>query len=502
MRLGYDLTIEQTQKLVMTPELIQAIQILQFNTQELETYVEEQLLTNPILEVMSQDGEGEPSSKSETAGGDDIAEAFREEQRREERLREEDLREKKADPAEEPFKRKDDEFDWAEHFKEREYDDISYKQYDYGQENKDYTYENYVSSDITLTEHLMFQLQFATLPKRCRLVGKYMIEGLDQNGYLTMSVEEVAKRFEVPSEKVRTVLETIQGFDPIGVGARDLKECLLLQLKYKGEDDPVTVDVVENHLEDIAANRLGNIAKAENITVREAQEISDVIRSLEPKPGRQFGSAADTRYIVPDVTVEKVDGEYVVLVNDSSAPKLMVSSYYQKMLIDSEKESSISKFLTGRLNSALWLIKSIEQRRQTIYNVVSAVVKYQVDFFEKGPKYLKTLTLKQIADEVGIHESTVSRSINGKYMQSPRGVFEIKFFFTSGVSGSEGEGIASESIKTIIKEIIDGENPKAPLSDQAIAELLTDRGIDISRRTVAKYRDEMQVPSSSKRKRY
>jgi len=170
--------------------------------------------------------------------------------------------------------------------------------------------------------------------------------------------------------------------------------------------------------------------------------------------------------------------------------------------VDSDKESNISKFLTGRLNSALWLIKSIEQRRQTIYNVVSAVVKYQIDFFEEGPKHLKTLTLKQIADEVGIHESTVSRSINGKYMQSPRGIFEIKYFFTSGVSGNSGEGIASESIKTFIREIVENEDPKAPLSDQTMVEILAERGIDISRRTVAKYRDEMNLPSSSKRKRY
>ena len=192
----------------------------------------------------------------------------------------------------------------------------------------------------------------------------------------------------------------------------------------------------------------------------------------------------------------------MVMVNESSTPRLTLSPYYQKVLIEADKESNISKFLTGRLNSALWLIKSIEQRRQTIYNVVSAVVKYQADFFDYGPKYLKTLTLKQIADEVGIHESTVSRSINGKYMQSPRGVFEIKYFFTSGVSGSTGEGIASESIKTIIKEIVDHEDPKAPKSDQAMVEILAERGIDISRRTVAKYRDEMNVPSSSKRKRY
>jgi RNA polymerase sigma-54 factor len=252
----------------------------------------------------------------------------------------------------------------------------------------------------------------------------------------------------------------------------------------------------------LAANRLTSIAKATGLSVREIQRIADLIKTLEPKPGRQFGSAAETKYIVPDVTVEKIDGEYVVSVNENNTPRLTISPYYRRILREEDKESQISKFLSGRLNSALWLIKSIEQRRQTIYNVVSAIVAWQMDFFEHGPKHLKTLTLKQIADEVGIHESTVSRSVNGKYLQSPRGVFEIKYFFTSGVSSSGGEGIASGSIKTFIREIVDAEDPLSPLSDQTIAERLFEKGIEISRRTVAKYRDEINLPSSSRRKRY
>ncbi|MBR0600261.1 RNA polymerase factor sigma-54 [Sinanaerobacter chloroacetimidivorans] len=470
MRLGYDLTIEQSQKLVMTPELIQAIQILQFNTQELESYVEEQLLTNPILEMA-------PAAPQST-----------------------DSEQEK--PSDDFRSKEEHEIDWAEHFKEKEYDDISYKQWEYNTEKNEYTYEQYVSSEITLTEHLLFQLQFAPLKKSCRQAGRYIIESLDENGYMTLTLDEISRELSLSKDKVELVLSAIQSFDPAGVGARNLKECLLIQLAHQGNEDPLITEVINHYLEDIAGNRLNNIAKALNVTVREVQEISDIIKGLEPKPGRQFGSSSDTRYIVPDVIVEKVDDEYIVTVNESSAPKLTISPYYQKMLIDSDKESNISKFLTGRLNSALWLIRSIEQRRQTIYNVVCAVVKYQIDFFEEGPKHLKTLTLKQIADEVGIHESTVSRSINGKYMQTPRGVFEIKYFFTSGVSGNSGEGIASESIKTIIKEIVDKEDPKAPLSDQTMVEMLAERGIDISRRTVAKYRDEMNLPSSSKRKRY
>ncbi|MDD4564186.1 MAG: RNA polymerase factor sigma-54 [Eubacteriales bacterium] len=480
MRLGYELTIEQSQKLVMTPELIQAIQILQFNTQELENYVEEQLLTNPILETANT----ALSDHTEGEGGK--------------------LEEDFSSKAEtEDFKGKDDtEIDWAEHFKEKGYDDISYRQWEYNSENNDYTYEQYVSSEITLTEHLMFQLQFAPIKHSCRNIGRYIIESLDENGYMTLDVEEIAKELGVSLNYVNIVLEAIQGFEPIGVGAKNLKDCLLIQLRHQNNNSPLIEEIINNYLEDIACNRLNNIAKALNVSVKEIQEAGDIIKGLEPKPGRQFSSTDETRYIIPDVTVEKIDGEYIVTVNESSAPRLNISHYYQKMLINSDKESNISKFLTGRLNSALWLIKSIEQRKQTIYNVVSAVVKYQVDFFEKGPKYLKTLTLKQIADEVGIHESTVSRSINGKYMQCPRGMFEIKYFFTSGVPGNSGEGISSESIKTFIREIVESEDPKAPLSDQAMVGLLAERGIEISRRTVAKYRDEMRLPSSSKRKRY
>lgn len=481
MKLGYELTIEQTQKLVMTPELIQAIQLLQFNTQELESYVQEQLLANPVLEKAEKNG-------NEEAEGVDA--------------NHEPDHNEKNDDKEATENNEMDDVDWAEHFRERGYDDISYRQSGTRDEKEDYSYEQFVSSEISLTDHLMRQLDFVAMRPACKMIARYLIEALDENGYLTSSISEVCQVFRAREEKVLEALEIIQGFEPLGVGARNLKECLLIQLQNKGEDKPEVREIIENHLEDIAENRLSNIAKCVGITIKDAQRISDGIKSLEPKPGRQFGSSRDNRYIVPDVTVEKVGDEYVVLVNDTTAPRLNVSPFYRKMLMESDKESNISKFLSGRLNSALWLIKSIEQRRQTIYNVVKAVVDYQYDFFEKGKRHMKTLTLKQIADEVDVHESTVSRSINGKYMQTPRGLFEIKYFFTSGVTGSDGSGIASESIKSIIREMVDNEDPKAPLSDQAIADSMEECGIDISRRTIAKYRDEMNLPSSTKRKRF
>jgi len=479
MRLGYDLTIEQAQKLVMTPELIQAIQILQFNTQELDSYVQEQLLVNPVLEQAAPENNAEPSRQEETF--DSSADK----------------------PQEQTATAKDEEFDWKEYIKDHQYDDISYRQWEYhGNEEKDNSYEQYVSSDVTLPEHLMFQLQFASHKKGCRRVGKYIIESLDENGYMTSSVEEIAKATGAPEEKVLEVLDMIHTFDPLGVAAKDLGECLLIQLKQQNQLTETFERVIREHLEDLANNRLGIIAKDMGISAKDVQEMSDIIRTLEPKPGRQFASQMDTKYIVPDVILERVDDDYVVIINDSSTPHLMVSSYYQTLLRQSQDDAQLSKYLSDRVNSALWLIKSIEQRKQTIYNVVNAVVKYQKEFFDKGSKYLKTLTLKDIAEEVGIHESTVSRSINGKYLQSPRGVYEIKYFFSAGVSGSHGEGISSNSIKEFIREIVDNENPKKPYSDQDMVEMLKEKGISISRRTVAKYRDEMQILSSSKRKRY
>lgn len=473
MKLGYDLTIEQTQKLTMTPELIQAIRILQFNTQELDSYVQDQLLNNPVLEQDAAAGDSADGGENSAAEQESVSSADREE------------------------------IDWKEYLKEKQYDDISYRQWEYKDpEEKENSYEQYVSSDVTLPEHLMFQLQFASLGSGSRRIGAYIIESLDENGYMTLTAEEIAKACGVSEQKVEDVLDVIHTFDPVGVGARNLSECLGIQLEYRGGMTEPIRRVLNDYLEDLAANRLAYIAKELGMPVIEIQDMADIIKGLEPKPGRQFAGGSETRYIVPDVLVERVDGEYIVTVNDSSSPKLMVSSYYEKLLSEAEKDSKLSQYLSDRFNSAVWLIRSIDQRKQTIRSVVSAVVKYQQDFFEYGPKHLKTLTLKQIADEVGIHESTVSRSINGKYMQSPRGVFEIKYFFSGGVQGDRGEGISSRSIKDMIREIIGRENPKSPCSDQQIVKMLEAKGIVISRRTVAKYRDEMNILSSSKRRRY
>lgn len=453
MKLGYELTIEQTQKLSMTPELIQAIQILQFNNQELSEYVQNELLENPVLEA----------EKSYDAQEVDIREKIR----------------------------------------EADYEEESFRQWEYTpDEDDDYTYEQFVYEEDTLTDYLMSQLHFSNLKDEAADIGRYIIEAIDENGYLTMSVEEISQAMHTDTETVEDVLNFIQTFDPCGVAARNLRECLIIQFAARGLLTDEIEYIIENMLEELADNRIAYIAKTMGIKNQEVQQIADLIKTMEPKPGRLFSSGEATRYVVPDIIVEKVNDEYQVINNDTSMPKLMVSSYYNKLSAQAEQDEELSRYLNDRFNAAVWLIKSIEQRKQTIYNVASAVVKYQQDFFDKGEKALKTLTLKQIAEEVGVHESTVSRSINGKYMQSPRGVFELKYFFTSGVSGEDGQGVSSNSVKSIIKEIIAGEDPQKPYSDQDMASILKERGIDISRRTVAKYREGMNILSSSKRRRF
>ena len=455
MKLSYGLTIEQTQKLTMTPELIQAIRILQFNTQELDSFVQEEMMENPVLEF----------DKQKEEPGTEVTELM-------EKIR--------------------DDYD----------DDDSYKQWEYSKDKEEYSYEQFVSKEETLEDYLLLQLTFSDLKGEDLKIGRYMVEAIDENGYLTVETDAVARSFKTEQDRIERILDVIQTFEPSGVGARCLKECLIIQLASKGLLDEVTEHVILNHLEDLGDNKLNKVAKAIGIPVNQVQMISDLIRTLEPKPGRSFASGESVKYIVPDVIVEKINDEYVVTSNDSSIPHLMVSPYYSSLSREAKNDEELSKYLTDKFNSAMWLIKSIEQRRQTIYNVAEAVVSHQKEFFDKGTKYLKTLTLKQMAESIGMHESTVSRSVNGKYMQTPRGMFEIKYFFSGGITGQDGEGVSSNSIKTIIKEIIDGENPEKPYSDQDIVGILSDKGIEISRRTVAKYREGMNILSSSKRRRY
>ncbi|MBQ9015839.1 MAG: RNA polymerase factor sigma-54 [Firmicutes bacterium] len=473
MKLGYDLTIEQTQKLVMTPELIQAIKILQFNIQELESYVQDQILTNPVLEQ-----EAEPQTDQP--------------------LHEED-------GTQEPASSRNESQDWEEYIRgsyEEGRDGQWDRQWIERQDDSADFYERYVDSDLTLPEHLMFQLQLTARCETEERIGRYIIESLDENGYLTVTVEEIAETLQAEHSQVEDALRLIQGMDPAGVGARDLRECLLIQLEALGLATDAFRTLVTEHLEDLADNRLSVIARKVGASTEEVQQMVDVIRTLEPKPGRQFAGGEETKYIIPDVIIEKTESGFSITVNNNNTPQLKVSSYYRKLLHQAKDDDQLSNYLSERVNSALWLIRSIDQRKQTIYNVTEAIVRHQQDFFERGSKYMKTLTLRDIAEDVGIHESTVSRSINGKYLQCSYGIFELRHFFSAGVKAESGEGVSSSSVKEFIREIVGSEDPKKPFSDQAIVGKLSAKGFEISRRTVAKYRDEMNIPSSSRRKRY
>ncbi|NLM04319.1 MAG: RNA polymerase factor sigma-54 [Clostridiales bacterium] len=462
MRLDYNLQLEQSQKLIMTPELQQAIKILQLSSIELEQYIQEKIESNPILEISNINSDKE-INESKKEDSENFSETI----------------------------------DWKEYIDNL--DNYSDFKAVYNKDN-DFNYENFVSSETTLQEQLLLQAYITFIDKEEKEIAEYIIYNINDNGYLTMSEEEIAHELSKESDYIKDIIKIIQTFDPPGVCARDLRECLLIQLDHLGIKDNIIGTIIEKYLMELAENNFQIIAKKMGITTKKVQEISDFIKTLEPKPGRRF-APSNNNYVMIDATIQKIGKEYVVFLNDSNIPRLIIRDDY-KYLINNDEDSETSKFLKDKFNSAMWLIKNIEQRRQTIYKVVDVISKKQRDFFEYGRKHLKPMTLKEVADEIDVHESTVSRATNGKYVQTPMGTFELKYFFSSGIEGINGEEIAAESIKRHIKEIISKEDVYRPLSDNKICQELLKRGIKISRRTVAKYRDDLNILSSSKRKRY
>jgi RNA polymerase sigma-54 factor len=469
MKIGFELNLQQTQKLIMTPELRQAIQVLQYNNIELREYIEKQIESNPFLEV------GDKPS--------DI------------------IQEKQIDKLQDKPEAKKDEIDWQE-VVER-YDDISYKSYNYDHSENKQTFESYTAKAQSLNDHLRFQLGLSVNSKKDRMIGERIIDSLDRKGYLAVPVSEISEQLKVTEQDVENVLTIFHTFDPTGIAARNLNECLKIQLKERGVTDEKIFDIIDFHIENLACNKIQCIAKELNISVKKVQEICDMIRFLEPKPSRGFVQDSDNiKYISADVTITKVGDEYVIIVNDSDIPLLRISTYYKEIMKNVDDKDT-NKFLYDKFNASMWLIKSIEQRRNTMYKVAESILKYQIDFFEKGEQHLKPLVLKDVAEDISVHESTVSRATNGKYVQTPRGLFELKYFFSSSISKEgDDDGMASTSIKSLIQELVSSENEKKPLSDQKIADELNKKGIDISRRTIAKYRDELGISASSMRKRF
>lgn len=464
MNIGFGLNLEQTQKLIMTTELKQAIQLLQYNSIELNEYITNEMEANPLLEF----------------------------DQKKEKISENEVKSEKVEK----------EIDWQEYA--NQYDDISYSQYNRDSENEN-SFENMVAEKETLRDYLVHQIRNNYRLKEDEFeICSFIIESLDSNGYLSFKVESIAEFLNEPIETVESMLKLIQSCEPVGVGCRNLKECLLLQVEKDNVADEKTKIVIEDYLEDIASNKVIQVAKKIGIEVARVQQIFDYIKKLQPKPGSGFNfSNEEIKYIKPDVELKEVDGEMVILVKDSAAPRLRINDFYKKMLQNQDKKE-VSEFINEKLNSAVWIIKTIEQRRSTIQKVAEAIYERQKDFFKDGKQALKPMTLKDIAEEIEMHESTVSRATNGKYILTPKGTYELKYFFSTGLSqGIQGsEEISTMKIKMELQKIVEGENPKKPLSDQKIVSKLKENGFTISRRTAAKYREELGILSSSKRKRF
>lgn len=461
MKLTHDVFLSQQQKLIMTPELRQAIAILQMSTLELNEHIQQELEENPFLE----EKEIEDSAESESTDESDSNEGLEE---------------------------------WLEYFNDR---DIEYNQ---REKKEQISFDNMLTRKPSLYEHLEFQLQLTIKQPDDIIIGKYIIGSIDNNGYLSSGVDEVAAHFNTQPQRVEDILAVVQTFHPHGVGARDLAECLLLQLRYYGKDSQLVRAILSNHLDDVARGRLNRIAQELDTSIYQVQEICDLIRTLDPRPGLQYSNDEEIKYIIPDVIVQELDGEFIVIVNDSNFPRLALNQIYQNVLKQPGAFTpDVRKYMEEKLGSAVWLIKSIEQRRMTLYRVARCIVDIQTDFLRRGIQYIKPLNLKQVADIVEVHESTVSRATTNKYIQTPQGLFEFKYFFSSGVhSCSDDSRVSSKSIKYLIEKMINNEDSTQPLSDEAIGQILKQKGIRISRRTVAKYRQELGILSTITRKRY
>jgi RNA polymerase sigma-54 factor len=470
--------LKLTQQLIMTPQLQQAIKLLQLSRVELVDAINEELKENPLLEEKSFEEDSESEAVTEidsskvTAGTKEIT-------------GEGDGR---------------DDFDWDSYLEDYGPMGVTYSR-EHGEMP---SFENILTKRSSLSDHLSWQLKLSRLTEEEKQIGEQIIGNLDANGYLVATIEEIAEIENVTVDFVADVLKKVQEFDPAGVASRDLKECLLNQIKYISSSNSLLEKIIENHLKDLETKNYNNIAKKQKVSIKDVLEAVLVINKLDPKPGRRYNEER-SEYIIPDVYIFKIGDEYRIVLNEDGLPRLRVSNLYKEILGSSTENSDgkeCKDYIKERLQSATWLIKSIQQRQKTIYRVTESLIRYQREFFDKGINYLKPMVLKDIADDVEMHESTISRVTTNKYMHTPRGIFELKYFFNSGINRTNGESIASESVKEKIKKIITEENPKKPHNDSQIVAILRESGISIARRTVAKYREMMGILPSSKRKKY
>ena len=472
--------LKLTQQLIMTPQLQMAIKLLQLSRLELMDTIRQELEENPALEENGQeiqavdtDDEGSGST-SETAASDPSTE--------------------KEITIEEKIP---DDIDWSNYIDEYS---SSGKIHFETESRETPNFEAFVAHKISLREHLLWQLLMTSPTQEEERIGSIIAGNLNKDGYLVVDIENIVDTSGSTLHLVEKVLSLMQTFDPIGVCARDLSECLLIQARHFNLDNTIATDIITHHLNHLENKNYKAVAKALKISIDDVVATVDIIRKLEPRPGQQFVDEAP-HYITPDIYVFKLDDEFVISINDDGMPKLRVNPFYRNAIKNSEVIPENAKtYIQEKMRSATWLIRSIHQRYKTIYRVMESILKFQRDFFEKGVSHLKPMVLRDVAEDIEMHESTISRVTTNKYVHTPRGIFELKFFFNSSIQRIHGDAIASASVQEKIRQIIEKEDPKKPYSDDKISKLLREENINIARRTVSKYREIMKVLPSSKRK--
>lgn len=476
---------KQVQKLILAPALQQAIKLLPLTNLELIEIIDEELSQNPMLEIEeeSMDVKTDEEKSQEKGEGEKEQEAA-------------DDGPRSIETTESPKKEEDQ--DLEAYF--QEYFDNSMRSY-YVEKKEVPDFENFVSKKDSLWDHLEWQSNLTFSDEKDRLVAQYIIGNINDDGYLIATVEEIIEATGASEAQVEAIRDKIKRFDPIGIGSIDLREALLAQMDYFEIDDPTTRRIVDEFLSLLEKSDFSQLAKVLNVSLGEIKSHIEVIKGLDPAPGRKY-SKEKTFYVVPDIIVQKEDDELKIILNDEGMPRLRINSFYKKMLNQMSKDDSeASQFLRDRMKKAFWFLRSLNQRNQTIYKVAKYIVDKQKDFIEKGMEYIKPLTLIELAQEIGVHESTVGRVVANKYIMTSRGVFPLKYFFHKSLSGDFGEEISSLRVKEKIKKLVEQEDKRNPLSDIEIEEILAKENFKIARRTVAKYRKQLQISPSHIRKR-
>ena len=496
MKPGLQQSTSLRQELKVNPRLYQAMDLLYMPLLDLQQHLKQELLTNPFLELVEQDDDEE-----ETTENEDSTEP-------------ENLAEPESPAEAEPEKTGDDDVDWEA---------VLLDGFETGGQREEHEqrewYEPVTVESRHLADHLSEQLAMLELSPRQAYLADEFVGNINDDGYLACPLEMIrdginellvreAEEREIESEvagfsdeEMSVMLKIVQDLDPPGVGARNLRECLLLQLRSVGQQDSLAYRLVEEAFEELIAHRWSELSKRFGISAQDVQGAADEIAKLDPKPGLRYSAGSDN-YVIPDLIVDRIDGNYHIFLNDGNLPRLKLSRAYQDIARDKKKFDTESKdFIASKLNSANWMIQAIEQRRQTMLKVMHYIVDRQREFFERGVQALKPLTLREVAEAVGMHESTVSRVTNDKFVQTPRGVLPLKYFFSSGLSTSDGDDVSARGIKDQIQKLVAAEDSKNPLTDQAIVEVLQQTGVQIARRTVAKYRDQLGVLPARMRKR-